>query len=141
MKKIALFLFIGLLSLIAVGIYCAPPLSDIDRIVGGKEGRYSDIAIMQRIMDKNEFSSLPGGFYEYRHDYKNGGWIQILSTDSHHGGGTIGVLESNGQRHFYFGHVCGLGGEGLPITYGEDRFEPDQSQYPEARTARLEKVK
>jgi len=140
MKKITITLVIGSLSLIAVGVRFAPPLSDIDRIVFGKEGRYSDIAIMERIMDRNAFANLPAGFYGYRHDYKNGRWIRCLTTDSHHGGGTVGVLESNGQRHFYFGHVCG-GGEGLPITYGEDNYVPDQSHYPQAMGTHLVKIK
>lgn len=140
MKKIAMTLVVGSLSLIAIGVFFSPSLHDIDRIVFGKEGRYSDIATMERIMDNNGFSKLPSGFYGYRHDYRNGSWIRCLTTDSHHGGGTVGVLESNGQRHFYFGHVCG-GGEGLPITYGDNKFEPDQSKYRQAMGTSLVKVK
>jgi len=125
MKRRTKIIIIGSLSVVAIAAFFLPPPSDIARIVRGQEGRYHDIAIMERIMDKNDFSHLPRGFNATRHDYKGGSWVRIVATDSHHGGGTVGVLESDGRRHFYFGHVCGFG-EGVPLVLGENRFDPDQ---------------
>jgi len=141
MKKRTKILTAGALALIATAWYLAPAPSDIARILHGQEGRYAEIATMESIMDKNDFSHLPRGFYGRRVDYKNGNWIQVLSTDSHHGGGTVGILESSGQRHFYFAHVCGGGSEGVPLTYGKDKFEPDQSKFGHDKTDGLLKIK
>lgn len=106
----------------------APPLADLRRIFTGQEGRYGDIKIMDAAFDRQSYDTLPQHFEVLRHDYPDGSWIQVISSDSHHdpGGGTTGVLESNGKRHFYFGHVCG-GGEGIAIDFYSDHFDPEQS--------------
>jgi signal peptidase I len=105
----------------------APPLADFERIVKGDEGRYGDIKVIEDIFNRQAFDELPAHYDGYRQVYKSGEWIHVISSDSHHGGGTTGVLESNGKRHFYFGHVCGSG-EGIPVDYGDIEFDPDQKQ-------------
>ena len=140
MKKRTKLLLFGSLPLVAVAGFFAPPPSDITRILRGQEGRYADIATIERMMDKNDFSHLPQGFYELRVRYKDGSSIQVVCSDSHQGGGTIGVLESNGTRHFYFGHVCG-GILGLPLTCGKDKFEPDQRKFGHDKSDGLVKIK
>jgi hypothetical protein len=105
---------------------------DIVRIVLGREGRYSDIEEMERIFQSFDSEHIPKTssrkhIHKTKHTYSDGSWIYVLATDSHHGGGTVGVLESSGKQHFYFGHNCGFG-EGLFLDFGSNHFNPDQSR-------------
>lgn len=120
------------LALVIVGMVFAPPFADFPRIFTDAEGRYGDIKAMDAAFDQQSYDKLPKHFECIRRDFPDGAWIQVISSDSHHelgGGGTTGVLESNGKRHFYFGHVCGSG-VGIAIRIGRDRFDPEQTSEP-----------
>jgi hypothetical protein len=118
-------------AVVMAWVLFAPPLADLRRMVAGQEGRYGEIKTMEAAFDRQAYDRLPRHFECFRHDYPDGSWIQVLSSDSHHtsGGGTTGVLESNGRRHFYFGHVCGKG-EGIAIRLGKTHFDPLQTSEP-----------
>lgn len=111
--------------IIVLLLVAAVRYSGIVREIIGLEGSHSDIRKMQKAFDSGEYKKFPHGF---KHTYPDGSWIYVLATDSHHGGGTIGVLESSGKKHFYFGHVCGFG-EGVGLNRGKDAFDPDQNSY------------
>ncbi len=113
---------IAVLALVTVcGVFKAE-IRDIPRMIMGSEGRYSDIKWMRKVFESKPLK-LPGS--GYKHTYPDGSWAALLATDSHHGGGTVGVLKSNGEMHFYFGHNCGLG-EGVGIYLGETEFNENQ---------------
>ena len=126
MRRIVNRYTVTLLALLVAWALFGPPFADFPRALKGQGGRYGDIKAMNAIFDAQSYNKLPRTFGTLRHDYADGSWIQVISSDSHQGGGTTGVLESNGKRHFYFGHVCGVGGLGIPIDFSGAQFDPAQ---------------
>ena len=64
---------------------------------------------------------LPNNYY--RRTLEDGASYIITGTDSHKGGGTVGVLFSDGTIFTHFCHVCGSGSTPLEAFTGNTKEE------------------
>jgi len=107
-------------------LYLAIPLafllSSCDPASKG-EGSYKEEKIIMKVLssldanDPNE--ELPDGYYRMKTG--DGEPFIITGTDSHKGGGTIGILFSDGTIFTHFCHICGPGPTPLESFSGDTK--------------------
>ena len=113
-----------MLKKVYIAIPMALLLSSCDPAPEG-EGSYREEKKIKKVLsslDANDpKQELPDGYY--RRKTGDGSPYIITGTDSHKGGGTVGILFADGTIVTHFCHVCGPGPTPLESIKGDTKDE------------------